>query len=307
MQDYSLDKTDIDILRILINDCRTSYRNISSAVGLSKNAVKARVSKLISKGIILGFMTSINPAIFGYSRLCHLTIKDNRDMEKTLNLLEQFGEPIIKMDCIGGFSIFLLAAREQDVEKIQRLVEASRQKLVQNCVIGQYPARHELRETDFRILRCLISDPRMEIAEIAKRISVSSKTVGKRLERMKEDRILNVIVNTDPARMPGYIIFGMMIWFDRKDYQKSIRRIQEELEKNFVIAFPRIVQQDIVSYQLVARSIFEIDPVLKKVQSLEGIRGAEVFIPFKAQIYQDWILKEIHDRLKHTGRSLVLG
>ena len=58
-----------------------------------------------------------------------------------------------------------------------------------------------------------------------------------------------------------------------KEYQKSISRIQEELDKNFVIAFPRIIQKDIEFYQLVARSIFEIDPALKKVGTLEGIRG----------------------------------
>ena len=55
-----------------------------------------------------------------------------------------------------------------------------------------------------------------------------------------------------------------------KEYQKSISRIQEELDKNFVIAFPRIIQKDIAFYQLVARSIFEIDPALKKVGTLEG-------------------------------------
>ena len=71
-----------------------------------------------------------------------------------------------------------------------------------------------------------------------------------------------------------------------KEYQKSISRIQEELDKNFVIAFPRIIQKDIAFYQLVARSIFEIDPALKKVGTLEGIRGAEVFIPFRAQVYK---------------------
>jgi hypothetical protein len=78
------------------------------------------------------------------------------------------------------------------------------------------------------------------------------------------------------------------------------------LDKNFVIAFPRIIQKDIAFYQLVVRSIFEIDPALKKVEALKEIRGAEVFIPFRAQIYQDWILKEIDNRLKHKRRSIVL-
>jgi DNA-binding Lrp family transcriptional regulator len=306
MQDYALDNTDIDILRILYNDCRTSYRSIASSIGLSKNAVKTRVNRLISNSIIRGFMTSINPAIFGYSRFCYLTIKDEKRLEKTLTSLERVGKSIIKMDCIGRFSIFALAAREQDIEKIRSLVEASGPALVLNCVVGQYPIKYKLQETDFKMLKCLISDPRMEIVEIAKRVSVSSKTAGKRFARIREDRILNIIVDTDPVKMPGYIVFGMIIRFEMKDYQKLIWRIQEELERSFVIAFPRIIQKDIAFYQLVACSIFEIDPILKKVEMLEGINGAEVFIPFRAPVYQDWILREIDNRIKHKGRSLVL-
>jgi DNA-binding Lrp family transcriptional regulator len=309
MQDnHTLDNTDIDILRILYNDCRTSYRSIASSVGLSKNAIKTRVNRLISNGIIRGFLTTINPTIFGYSRVCYLTIKDNKkNGEKILNKLERLGKPIIKMDCIGGFSILALATKEQDLIKIQSLVETPGPAVVLNCIVGQYPVKYKLQETDFKMLKCLIADPRMQIFEIAKRISASSKTASKKFARMKENRIFNIILDTDPVKMPGYIVFGMIIRFEMKDYDKSIYQIHEELNRNFLIAFPRIVQKDIAFYQLVARSIFEIDPILKKVEKLEGVCGAEVFIPFRAPVYQDWMLREIDNKIKNKGHSFVLN
>jgi hypothetical protein len=36
------------------------------------------------------------------------------------------------------------------------------------------------------------------------------------------------------------------------------------------IAFPMIMQEDIASYQLISHSIFEIDPVLDKIRSLNS-------------------------------------
>jgi DNA-binding Lrp family transcriptional regulator len=41
----------------------------------------------------------------------------------------------------------------------------------------------------------------MEISKIADKVSVSSKTVGARLERMKETHIVEFITITDPTKM----------------------------------------------------------------------------------------------------------
>jgi Lrp/AsnC family transcriptional regulator for asnA, asnC and gidA len=291
---HALDETDIDILRILFNDCRTSYRSIGHSVELSTNAVKARIKRLFSTGVIQDFSTMINPAAFGDPKLCHLTIKDSKTLKETMNRLKLLGEPVMKLYCIGGISVIVVAIRKQEQEKIQLLSETLKPAIVQNCFVGQSPpTTQKLRETDFKILKCLISNPKMEISEIARRISVSSKTVSSRLEKMKENKMLHFIVKTGPASMQGYVRFIMIIRMERKGSQKSIRQIQEELEKNFVIAFPIIIQEDVETWQLVAQNIFEIDPVLKKIELLGGVRGADVYIPFRTELYMDWMLREI--------------
>ena len=50
-----LDKIDLKIINSLIGDCRSPYRNIAERVGITPNAVKTRVNKMISKGIIQNF------------------------------------------------------------------------------------------------------------------------------------------------------------------------------------------------------------------------------------------------------------
>ena len=301
MQYHTLDDIDIDILRILISDCRTSYRSMGVSIGMSTNAIKTRVARLVSQGIIQRFMTFIDYAIFGYSKVCYLTIRDIRTVEKALNRFKLLGEVVLEVNCIGGISLVGIAIRKEEEEKIQLLVEALKPALIQNMVMGHSnPVRLNLLHTDFKIIKCLISDARMEISEIAKRVSVTPKTVSSRLAKMQESRILNFIVTTNPLNMKGYIRFGMIIRLDRRrrdDYQKSIKHIQEELETRFVIVVPINFQEDVTNFQLFARSIFEIDPALKKIESLNGVRGADVFIPYSGKVHQDWILREIDNRL----------
>jgi DNA-binding Lrp family transcriptional regulator len=302
---HALDETDIAILRILFRDCRTSYRSIGLSVKLSTNAVKARVKRLLSSGVIQDFSTMVNPAAFGEAKLCHLIIKDSKktlEEEETMNCLKLLGEPVMKLDCIDGISVIVVAAargqEQEEHDKIQLLSEALKPVIVQDCFVSHshYPAQN-LRETDFKIVKCLIFNPRMDISEIARRISVSSKTVSSKLEKMKENNILHFIVKTGPASMQGYIRFVMVIRIERKGSQKSIGLIQEELDKSFLIAFPITIEEDITTWQLVAQNIFEIDSVLKKIELLEGVTEAHSYIPSRMEFYRDWMVREIANKV----------
>lgn len=56
-----LDETDQQIVQLLIKNARMSYSDIGEAVGLSRVAVKTRISTLEERGIIEEYTTIINP------------------------------------------------------------------------------------------------------------------------------------------------------------------------------------------------------------------------------------------------------
>lgn len=187
---------------------------------------------------------------------------------------------------IGGTSLLGIAIRKKDEEKIQLLTDALKPALIQNLFIGQSsPLKQKLTRTDFKIMKCLLSDPRMEISDIAKQISVSSKTTGNRLTKMKENRIVLFNVGTDPVKLKGYIRFTMIVRLNTKLAKIIPRKIQEVLDDHFVIACPMMHQEDLMNFQLVVNSIFEIDTGLEKIESLDGVKSVEVFIPQKGRIH----------------------
>ena len=76
-EDYKLDKIDINILTLISNNARMNYVLLSSKLGMSANAIKLRINKLKSTGIIQKFTIQINKQLLGLQAYnLQLTFKD---------------------------------------------------------------------------------------------------------------------------------------------------------------------------------------------------------------------------------------
>jgi len=61
-----LDEIDRNILRILQNDARTSYREIQDKLGISIGTIHNRITKLKKTGVIEGYTLRLNNEKLGY-------------------------------------------------------------------------------------------------------------------------------------------------------------------------------------------------------------------------------------------------
>lgn len=72
--DLKLNKIDMDILRLLANDCRVSYAEIAREVHLSRMAVRERVMKMTEEGVIEKFTVQLNSPKVGLNTAVFLQI-----------------------------------------------------------------------------------------------------------------------------------------------------------------------------------------------------------------------------------------
>ena len=104
-----MDNIDLHIIRLLARDSRTPYKNIASAVGITPSAVKKRINKMVSNGVIQRFVVLINPIIFGYEKLCVLIVRNidktikEQDLFKRISLL---GDLVAYSEELEGSYIF---------------------------------------------------------------------------------------------------------------------------------------------------------------------------------------------------------
>ncbi|MFC0602883.1 Lrp/AsnC family transcriptional regulator [Streptomyces palmae] len=60
-----LDPVDLQILRLLQNDARTTYRDLAAEVGIAPSTCLDRVNRLRRAGVVLGYELRIDPARLG--------------------------------------------------------------------------------------------------------------------------------------------------------------------------------------------------------------------------------------------------
>jgi DNA-binding Lrp family transcriptional regulator len=101
--DFHMDHLDLQILRILADNCRVSYRSVGLTLGLTTNTVKRRVKVLIHNKIIAKFTTNLNFAILGYKMSCLLIIRHhNSSIDEITKYLHRFGNIYVAINAIGG-------------------------------------------------------------------------------------------------------------------------------------------------------------------------------------------------------------
>ena len=208
LKSTTLDELDMKVLNSLSRNCRVSYSSLGNEIGLTAKSVKARVEKMQSSDVIDSFITKVSPLVLGYTKVCVLIVRisnkkeaHQKYIERSLSLL---GDIFDRIDGLGNISIFVLAIKKEAEEKLELLADVVGQDvLMQNQTITFPCVREQPTYTDFKIMRCLLASPRMEISDIAEEISMSSKTVSRRLGKMIENRVLDFTVHLQPYGYTG--------------------------------------------------------------------------------------------------------
>lgn len=295
-----LDKIDLSILATLARDCRTSYSSIGSQIGLTSKSVKTRVKNLVHSGAIEEFVVRVNPAGFGY-RTAHVLVRTTRGITKddVITRVKQFGDLAYHVHHMGRTSVAaLLIKKPLDDKILQSLNDCLKPATIISIHVSERSVSTDLSESDLRIIKCLlVSGGRTEISEIAKELGISEKTITRRLDGMKEGRLLEFSIQCDPAAMVGYIQFGIPIITVKSHYRNVKERMYSEFQGNILYVPSVIDPNDQLIFVLFGENVFEVDSALAKVDSFEGVKSVDVYVLTKWQYHVDWIIREINERL----------
>ncbi|MEO9363427.1 MAG: winged helix-turn-helix transcriptional regulator [Nitrososphaera sp.] len=305
MERSVLDKTDLDILAILGRDSRISYNSIGSQIGLTSKSVKARVKSMVRNGIIEKFIVRVNPAAFGY-KTAHILARTNNGIAKdgVVQRVRQFGDLTYHAHQLGRNSGAGLLINDEswNHDAIQSLKDCLRPATVSNIAVTHSPVSMDPSETDLRMIKCLLqSGARMEIAEIAKELGISEKTATRRLDRMKEGRLLDFTLQCDPAAMIGYVQFCIIMFVAKSYYRSVYERMYSEFQESILYRPSVVDPDDRLIFVLFGENAVKVDSILTKIDSFEGVKSADAFIVTKLHFYDDWIMREVDKRLSSTS------
>ncbi|WP_279098392.1 Lrp/AsnC family transcriptional regulator [Gordonia bronchialis] len=123
-----LDELDEKVVSCLTRDARATYAQIGDEVGLSAPAVKRRVDRLVSDGIIKGFTAVIDPVAMQWNTEAYVQVfcRGNISPESLAAAWEPIPE-VVSAATITGTADAILRIMARDVRHLEEALERIRQ------------------------------------------------------------------------------------------------------------------------------------------------------------------------------------
>ena len=122
-----MDAVDQRIIALLVADARASYAEIGSRVALSAPAVKRRVDRLRSGGVIKGFTAVIEPAAVGWTTEAFVELFcTGRTTPAQITVATRRHPEVIGAYTVSGEADALVHLRAADIAHLEQALERLR-------------------------------------------------------------------------------------------------------------------------------------------------------------------------------------
>ncbi|HXV67079.1 MAG TPA: winged helix-turn-helix transcriptional regulator [Nitrosopumilaceae archaeon] len=285
-----MDKLDIKILSILLDNCRESDRQIGKKIGISGGAVKSRIQKMKKNGVIEKFTLKIEPPVLGYNLFYVVVTGEN--IEDVLKQASLVGKPFLVVPCIGGITVCGIVVSEN----IEQKIELAKNLMKDVKVLSIFQAENigmqsSFTKTDLEIIEKLIKNPRIRIEDLAKVTKLSTKTVTRALEKFQKNDAIVFTLIYDPVKLSGYIPYAIIVGVN-ENLEGELKILEKKFSGSF-LQKPFLAKNQIVLF-MYSDDIFKLDYLTQKVRETEGVISADLFIPKKITFPINWVLDAIN-------------
>jgi DNA-binding Lrp family transcriptional regulator len=240
-------------------NCRSSYQEMASGLGLSANAVKKRVSKLIESGRIVGFRVLPSLTMMDATLVLAIVYTDgSENREATVNHIGStpvFHHISTIAATEGGtyFAIGRYCGLDQlsEVTRQIREIPEIRNIEIHNLLFSE-GAKIELTKQHVRLLKHLRADPRMSIADMAQNTGITAKRARRLVNDLTEngafrfrirwnmstgkDTQFLVRIEYEESEMSGYDLFRWLLKdFPSRFWEAYISSTEAIVFGNFVV------------------------------------------------------------------------
>ena len=262
-----LDVKDRKILYELDKNSRQPYSSLAKKAGLSQEAVRYRVNRLVENKVISKFFTVVNISMLGltfYKILLKFHNINERKKEEIINYLIKQDFVVWIADTDGSYDLSfvmeagnLLKAKEFLSDFYQNYSSQIHARAFSVNLTGEYLTRDylidkkrvqeaqpsyssesqklELDKTNLKIISLLAENSRISAVEIANKLGISADSVLQRIKKLEKLNVLtryNIVLNHEALNQVHYKVFI---------YLNNISKQKENSLYSYCRAIPQIV------------------------------------------------------------------
>ena len=251
--------------------------------------------------------------------------------KKIIEHLTSFGDILAEIEVLGGSSIFRIATKAlthketqlTDYNKIysslpasmiDKIIPADDTKSIRSTL---YKSQQTFpTHTDLKVVKCLVSNPSIGIADIANLASISTRTANRIINKLRDYGMVRFSVICDPAAMKGFVVFGLLIYVNDDDEKeitvggggqkrmkkhnshKIVERLYSEFPEYPFLRSPLVSHDNIIIVSVYGNDVFAIDSMYRKILSFEEVKKAELYVFTKIKYHKESIVNEINHGLE---------
>ena len=303
----SMDAIDIELIKLLIQDCRMSYRDLSDRVGISRTAVKKRIDNMVESNIIHKFTVRLSQSMTGMEYLLAILEFDSPLDEASLfSSLEEsplitqvsktfderfavFGVYFTNDDLSGLTTMFWGLKNIKDVKLFPKFLRDKGGKI-------------ELTRVHMMILRCLMEDARLSVSSISELTGLTPRKVTSAMTQMRKSRaVVFTIRLTENVTSKGTEVVTVVGWDVKKTSLDEMKHyLQNEFRENYIAADPLATEPTIL-VEFTVMNIQDIEKISQILQESGFVTSVESLLLYPTKRFSDPRVRKLDAILSEAG------
>ena len=236
----------------------------------------------------------VNPAFFGY-RVAEVMVdvqpeSAKPDMIRKLKLVHEITGMVNFYG--SGISLYVIyngdESRSRTIELISRITNA--EKITQSRMPMPPSLTNNLTAIDVAIIRSLSKDARKSTLLVAKELGLSTKTVRKRVDRLRRENTILPLPVVNIASIPGLIPIYLSYAYSDGEVKTSVdREILSHFDASYIMG--SFADPDIGNVAIGASTMADVAKILEWAKLQPGIASARVDIATETFMFPEKLVE----------------
>jgi DNA-binding Lrp family transcriptional regulator len=302
-----LDAIELDIVKALIQDCRLSYQELSKRVGITRSAVKKRIDRLVETNVIHEYVVRLSSEMtkmeYAFAILEFESPPDENEVLKALSRSQSITQVSKTFDKrFVVFAVYFSIDELSDLTTLIWSLEGLKDVKLYPKFMVDRGGTMELTGVHKKILRALMKNARMSIADIAKETGLTSRRVTKALGQMRDSGAVRFTIRlTENVGEKGTEVVTTVGWDAKQiSLDKVMQWLQDEFHENYIAGDP-LATEPIILVEFTVDHVRDVDTLSARLRKAEFITSVDSMLLFPSHRLSDPRARKLDEYLTEAG------
>lgn len=288
----NLDLKDKKLLYELSLNSRQPLSVLSKKIGLSRDFVNYRISRLVKLGVIKQFIAEIEVEKLGFSRntiYMQFSELDKKQEEEIINKIINEPNSSWAATSLGkwNFIVDIAAKNNRELYSLIEDIKIKYGKFISNYKLvglGEYyyfPEKYfgdvvvsekketieKIDKTDKKILKLLSNEARLTNIEISKKLGLSPEAIRKRISKLEKNKTINKFTIAIDLSKIGLDFYNIQLVFSKYDNKRE-KELFEHLKHHKKVSFIyKPLSNWDIEFGLAVKNSYEANEELAKLRN----------------------------------------